>query len=277
VGDPGLPGRTESRLVTMRPFILIASLPRTGSTVLSEALTLPPHCYILAEPGLSRGRFSLKNVDLELFRRHGVNLRGYRRLFKVMKHAGVPALPLFKRLVMPRVGRVVEQVGAKEVRIAGWEQYHRCFPDMRVLLTGRDPRDIYLSSQDLRQRRRTPLRGPGDPPSRARRLNREFHEQLQISQTAACMKVRYEDLCSDASVLAAVKSFTGCTVPEGTAVGNINRLNPLRHAEVAAHGTALSARSVARWQRETDPQLLDEAYQMARLMPEYCEFWGYTM
>ena len=50
-----------------KPLIYIASLRRTGSTVLSEALTSLPHSFIFREPYLSGGEFRVQDEDATTF------------------------------------------------------------------------------------------------------------------------------------------------------------------------------------------------------------------
>ena len=51
----------------------------------------------------------------------------------------------FKYKLLPKLLKVVSQIGVKEIRHAGWENYIRQFPDLKVVMSGRNPRDIYLS------------------------------------------------------------------------------------------------------------------------------------
>ena len=46
---------------------------------------------------------------------------------------------------MPHLASYVSQVGVKEIHHDGWRKYIQYFPEMKILLTGRDPRDIYIS------------------------------------------------------------------------------------------------------------------------------------
>lgn len=61
------------------PFIYVSSLMRTGSTVLSEALTRFPYSFIFREPHLGKNYFALKDLDTELFAERDVDLRRFVR------------------------------------------------------------------------------------------------------------------------------------------------------------------------------------------------------
>lgn len=126
-----------------KPFIYIASLRRTGSTVLSEALTLFPHSFIFREPGLSRRTFKIKSKDVDLFLAHGVKLKGRQK--EIMKKTSKELVVTFKKTLLPELLNVVSQVGVKEIHHEHWENLADAFPNMKVIVTGRDPRDIYIS------------------------------------------------------------------------------------------------------------------------------------
>ena len=100
-----------------RPFVYIASLRRTGSTVLAEALTSCPTSFIFREPELGRGRFNLRPGDAELFADHGVDLnalqdqfsgRSISRSIRARMSGRLPSLvAAFKSQVMDPLAGVV--------------------------------------------------------------------------------------------------------------------------------------------------------------------------
>jgi hypothetical protein len=47
----------------MTPFVYIASLPRTGSTLLSEVLTQSDYCFIHCEPCIGAGFYHWENLN----------------------------------------------------------------------------------------------------------------------------------------------------------------------------------------------------------------------
>jgi hypothetical protein len=63
-----------------RPFIYIAALMRTGSTVLSEALTQLPYAFVFREPHLGKNDFRLKQDDIARFGQKGQKLTAFTRL-----------------------------------------------------------------------------------------------------------------------------------------------------------------------------------------------------
>ena len=59
------------------PFVYIATLRRTGSTILAGALTHLPYAFIFREPRFADGKLGLKPEDIELFRAKDIDLREY--------------------------------------------------------------------------------------------------------------------------------------------------------------------------------------------------------
>lgn len=262
-------------MATDRPFILIASLRRTGSTVLSEALTRLPHCFIFREPHLTENRFVVKPGDAELFRGQGVNLDAMAKLWRIKRLWRKDTVEAFRDDLLPKLKGVVEQVGIKEIHHSGWQGYERVFPGLKIVLTGRDPRDIYLSLYHRLKSGKGVWRGAYTPEAVAEDLNAEFGHQQDMWRTGRCLKVRYEDFCSDPTMVTRVKSFTGCTTPNGGGVGQFNAANPERQNEYALHGDRITSSRVARWRDEPDEKDAAQARRMPGLMPEYCGFWGY--
>lgn len=262
-----------------RPFIYIAGLRRTGSTVLSEALTLLPHCFIFREPRLAEYRFSTHQSDVELFLHYGIDLVDFEQRWRYGKRDQIIAA--FKSELLPQLAAHIAQIGIKEIRNDRWRRLWRFFPDMRVILTGRDPRDIYLSLHHKVKYGNAKWAGLFTeeglfcPEAVARGLNREFREQKAMFETLPCMKVKYEDLCQRPELVEEVKTFAGCAVAQIGAVGAFNAANPLRVEEYQLHGDRITPQRIQRWREEKDEALLAEAQAAFELMPDYCSFWGY--
>lgn len=263
--------------MTPAPFVYIAGLIRTGSTVLSEALTDVPHAFVLYEPRFGANKCMLKpndvdactalGVDVERFRRHRFVAGGLRRLGV----QGDYMVRSFKDALLPQLRERVAQVGVKEVRHEGWEHWLRHFPEMHLVLLGRDPRDIYLSQRA----RMAHKRGSVEPASFAEELMRHFGYQRALAAEAAHLKVRYEDLCTDDGVIDEVKRFVESPVPSLGEIGSFVATKEIRVVEHELHGGALTAKRVARWKTEEDPQALREANEVLARMEAYADFWGY--
>ncbi|MEK7729988.1 MAG: sulfotransferase [candidate division KSB1 bacterium] len=264
-----------------RPFIYIAGLRRSGSTVLSEALTSLPHSFIFREPRVAENRFSVHDSDAELFlQKFGVDLLDFERRWWP-KRKLIPEA--FKNELLPQLLPLVGQIGIKEIRHDRWRRLFRLFPEMKILLTARDPRDIYLSLHDKVKNDRVTWSGIFSPDgvfcaeAVAEGLNAEFREQLAMLETADCLKVKYEDLCADPAKFEQAKSFVGSALGRVGEVGAFNAANPMRLGEYKLHGNAITGRRIQRWQNETEEKLLAEAQRTFDLMPKYCRFWEYQV
>lgn len=259
------------------PFVYIAGLIRTGSTVLSEALSDVPHALVLYEPRFGANKCMIKPNDVTTCTDLGVDIESFRRRRYVaagLRRLGVQGdymVRSFKAGLLPPLREHVAQVGVKEVRHEGWEHWLRHFPAMRVVLLGRDPRDIYLSQRA----RMAHKRGSIDPISFATDLMRHFGYQQALARHAAHLKVRYEDLCTDESVIDEVKQFVESPVPSLGAIGSFVATKEIRVVEHELHGGALTAKRVARWKTEQDPQALREANEVAARMEAYTDYWSY--
>jgi hypothetical protein len=267
------------------PFIYIASLPRTGSTVLSEALTQLPYSFMFHEPHLGKNNFALQPNDVARLKTCGVDLPTFvkRRLplaffLRRLRPFGFPQdyfLREFKSKLLPHLKNCVTQIGVKEIKHMGWKNYVKHFPDLKVVLTGRDPRDIYLSMYGKWQRGTMAWRGAFTPETAAAFLNKEFEMQRSLSQAADSLLIRYEDLCQDDAVIARIKQFVQSPIPEIGPIGAYISTHPFRQHEHDVHHGKITDKSVGRWRQESDRQLLSDALACFEKMSAYSQFWGY--
>lgn len=261
-----------------RPFIYIAGLRRSGSTVLSEALTALPYSFIFREPRVAENRFSVHDSDAELFLKYGIDLLDFERRWW-SKRKLIPEA--FKNELLPQLFPLIGQIGIKEIRHDRWRRLQRLFPEMKILLTARDPRDIYLSLHDKVKNDRVTWSGIFSPEgvfcaeAVAEGLNAEFREQLAMFETGDCLKVKYEDFCAQPEIFEQVKAFVGSAIGRVGEVGAFNAANPMRVGEYELHGNNITPRRINRWKDEADKQLLAEAQRAFDLMPDYCRFWEY--
>jgi hypothetical protein len=267
-----------------RPFVYIASLRRTGSTVLGEALTELPYSFIFREPRLDMNWFAVKPRDAARLMEVGVDLTAFARRHRVAasisRRLGIREAYMvgaFKKDLLPQLRRHVQQVGVKEIRLGNWRQYHVHFPDMRILLTGRDPRDIYISLYFRVASGQGRWTGSYTPQRVAEHLNEEFAKQLEMFDTGNCMKVRYEELATNPdAILREVKRFADNPVPEVGPIGGFIGMSESRSSEFELHGKHITTQRVSRWRTEQNRGLVTEAQRVYDSMPEYCDFWGYA-
>lgn len=279
-------GVVAERATLSRPFVYIASLRRTGSTVLAESLTSFPTSFIFREPELCYGRFNLRLGDASLFERHGVDLKAFRRRFagrtisRAIRSRLTGRLPslvaAFRSEVIEKLSGVVSQFGVKEIRHDGWESYLEHFPDTRIILTARDPRDIYISLYHRVRQEKGTWQGPFGPQAVADDLLGEFRRQMEMIQRSKCLEVKYEDLCCDPGVIERVRLFVDSPMSHVGKIGGFSASNPQRREEFDLHADRITDKRVRRWASETDAALLEAANKTFALMGEYCEFWGYA-
>lgn len=245
---------------------------------MSEALTLLPHSFIFREPRVTENRFSVHDSDVELFLNYGIDLVAFEARWW-SKRKLIPEA--FKNELIPQLAPHVSQIGVKEIRHRRWRRLFRLFPDMKVLLTARDPRDIYISLYYKVKNDHVTWSGIFSPEgvfcpeAVADGLNDEFREQLAMFETTDCLKIKYEDFCYTPGIFDRVKSFVCSPLGKMGEVGSFNAANPLRANEYELHGDRVTGQRINRWKYETDDKLVAEAHRAFELMPDYCRFWGY--
>jgi hypothetical protein len=181
----------------------------------------------------------------------------------------------FERELMPQLLSVFRQVGVKEIHHNGWRFYADAFPDIRFVLTARDPRDIFISTYHRVLEGKDRFRRGFTARVLAQNLNREFKQQRIMSETQHCFKLRYEDFCADQGRIDDVKAFVGSHLDGLGRVGQFNAANPRRALEAELHGGVITRTRVERWKQEADQEVVREAHLMFDLMPEFVEFWKY--
>jgi len=262
---------TRCDAATARPFIYIASLRRTGSRLIAHELSRWPQTIVLLEPGVARGRFSPRPEEVERCASVGIDLNAHREAAGRLRTED--RLKLFLDDLLPRLRLHVRQAGIKEIHHERWEALVNAIPDMAVIITARDPRDIYLSLLHKSRRKAKPVRlhGPMSPKVVAEDLLRDWTFLRGIIERCRWRPVRYEDYCTIPAERAEIREFVAS--PLGNSVEG--ELENLSEHDRARHGTAVTARSVSRWRDEPDAALRAEAHEMLEHMAEYCEFWGY--
>ena len=257
----------------LKSFIYIASLRRTGSTVLSEALTHIPFSFIFREPKLGKKKFSIKANDFKIFKQLNVDLAAFKERCLKLKDRNF--IKEFKKDIYQQLKNVVEQIGVKEIRHEGWQDYLHYFPDMKVILTGRDPRDIYISLHNRIKNKKGNWIGEFSPTSVAEDLNRQFQFQLEMYKNTDCYKITYETLCRYPKKIEEIKAFVGSSIPKIGCIGGFNSTNPNRVDEFILHGRGITDKRVNRWENEVNSKLREEALECSLRMKEYKEFWEY--
>lgn len=268
------------------PFVYIAALRRSGSTMLAEALTSFPTAFIFREPLLSRYQMSVADDDIDRLTGLGVDLGGFfarhqppaspivRSALRVVRRPSL--VRAFSQELVPELSRHVRQIGVKEIFNAGWEAYVECFENIRIVLTGRDPRDIYISLHERKALGRGVWQGELTPKAVAKSLLGEFNEQLRMQDHARSHWAKYEDLCTNPTAIDEVKAFVQSPIRGIGQVGAFNANDPIRKDEASLHGNSISNKRVNRWQRETNDEVREAADATFSMMAEYNDRWGYV-
>jgi hypothetical protein len=251
------------------PLVVIAAIRRTGSTLLSEALTQLPTTFVFREPGLFTGRLALKARDAALLAANGLDLAAASERRPPLAD-GRQVARRFRELVAEPAGAVLRQVGVKEIRYGpAWADVLDGLGPVRVVALARDPRDIYLSLASVPPTFNLRLDGPFGPETVARDIEREARRQQELIEHTGALRVRYEDLCSDPGVLDRIRAFVGSPVSGTGHIGGFSANNR------AKHGTAITSRRVALHSSEPDPQRAADAAEVAARLEGYREAWGY--
>lgn len=268
-----------------RPFIYISGLPRTGSTLLSEALTRLPDAFILNEPHLGKNYFAVQAADAERLAELGIDLHRFRRrklgkafLLRRLRPFGFPQdylLRRFKAELVPDLLAQIEQIGVKEIKHQGWENYAEHFGGMKAVMLGRDPRDLYLSYYRLWKTGVVSWEGQFNPRTVSDFYTQEFRKQLRMREIVDTLCVRYEDLCTKPEVFDSIKRFVSSPLDGVGEIGAFVSRHPIRRDEQARHGIAISSNSVSRWRAEADTELLSMAEEFCLRMKAYRNFWDY--
>lgn len=256
-----------------RPFIYIAALRRSGSTLLAEMLTDPPRSFILREPRLARGEFSLKPDDTQRLAPFGIDLPAIAA--SCTRFPRDRAVRRFARHARD-ITASIEQIGVKEIGHRHWQRYARALPNIRAIVLARDPRDIYLSILARADRGVETARAIATPQRCADALLEEYERQLDIARSLPTLRLRYEDLCTGARTFDEIRAFVDSPLDTPGTPGQFNRANPERAVEAATHHAKVTGAQVARWSREPNPERREDADRVYQLMRTYAEDWGYA-
>lgn len=251
---------------TKHPFIYIAGLMRTGSTLIQELLTEKRKCFFFHEPWFGSGLF--EHMDLA----HKI-LSEWEYNADVIVNNGIPIPNMFLRLAS-----VCPQVGIKEIRHQGWEMYNNLFNDIRWIVLARDPRDIYVSSYHLMNRVDVwqPRFPPFGPEGMFKELWPDAQRQIEIIQTQKnVMRLRYEEFVSDTSLFERLRAHADSPLSEAGEVGAFHKLIKRGQYELETHNGSIGNIHVHRWKKETDFELISGMNEFFDMMKEYNNFWGY--
>ena len=251
---------------TERPFIYIAGLQRTCSTLLQELLTEKGKCFFFHEPWFGTGLFENHKTSIKMLDEWGLS-------GEVLLDPNVSLPIMFLRL-----SKVIPQIGIKEIRHQGWEMYLNLFDDIRWIVLVREPRDIYVSSHYFLQRTDVwkPRFPPFSPKGLFQELQPDIERQVEIYRTQPhSIRIRYEDFAVDQENIWNARRFAGSEVATADSVGSFHKRIGRGNYETELHGGVITGKQINRWERETDIELISNFNEFYELMKDYREYWNY--
>ena len=156
--------------------------------MLCEALTQLPHSLVFNEPNIASDQFVIRPHEAALLHSIDIELDDFVRRWSMFGRKF-----LFRGVrtrLFPRLARDISQIGVKEIFHANWRRIEAAFPDLRIVLTARDPRDIYLSLKNRYEAGTAIWDGAFSPERVAECLNEEFGYQKQMQDTHTVLQVR---------------------------------------------------------------------------------------
>lgn len=227
--------------------------------MLAELLSQPPASFVFREPRLPLGRLRLKPETADVLSATSLDVESLSSEMSALDPEA--AIHRFRTVVVE--SSPLDVVGVKEIRHEGVETVSRVFPDMRVVATLRDPRDIYLSMYHKRDRLRQRNVSWSDPHALAEDLQTEFAHITDLLGHHEHLVVRYEDLVNDPAVIHDVRTFAGVRIEGNGLLGRSSPFNRQRHG----HEVGTSRSGV--WTREPEGEGLENARIFQSLVPEY--------
>ena len=263
-----------------KPLIYIAAVRRSGSTLLASLLSQLPKTLIFPEPHFASGGYRIDRRFIDGLSSHGVELLKIKRAWHKGEKTG--AFAYFKQTTWPLLQSAGMQVGIKEIVNRGWDKYIALGVPMKFILLGRDPRDIYISLEARLKAEPAKLARAWpdgfNPQALAAYLEQQAEIQTEIASTQQTMQVRYEDLCTEATLIDEIRRFAECEIetPE-TALFFEQPHRPKGHSRQAEHRPAgkVSSDRVARW-RGQDRLRQAMLAQLLELCPTYQKLWRYA-
>lgn len=253
--------------------LAIFGLIRSGTTLLTDKLTVRGKSVIISEPDLhvpwSGG--TAKQVVTQL-REFGFDLDP-----GLAERSRWPSFrAFFDQHVLPLVSGL-EMWGVKQVDFAQWRWFMDTYQPRKLILISRDVRDVALSAHDLLARGKF-----ASPITRRRRAEDWILGRLLAStQDMLAMTklphlaVRYEDLCRDPSKLDEVAAYVGLEKLSDERLVLASGQAPSRKYEQEKHGSGISGASIARWAHEPEGPALALARYVWNRCPEFSEHFGY--
>lgn len=255
--------------------LVVYGMMRSGTTLVSDLLTVPGQSLVFDEPMMLAGWDDAKARDV-----HAV-ANG----FGLPVAANPPTAGRYSQIgdyVEQDLGPALSKLyfwGAKEVHFNNWREMLARYQPDKLVLCVRDLRDIALSALDLTIG--SLLAFPGaqrlrDEAWLLSRLAFDVHEILAL-RARPHLLLRYEDLTGDPERGAALAAYAGL---DALGSGSLNRsasTGSTRVRELKKHGAGISSSSRGRFEREKDPLNRWLAEHIWRTLPTYSQTFEYPL
>ncbi len=239
----------ESHSTMRARRIFVFAMPRSGSTLLCDLLSIPGRGVVLHEPMMMR-RFGdgREGRILRTLRAHGLHVESSSAEFA----PGVNARTWYDNLVIPELDRL-EYWGLKEVFLEDAEPLVKCYAPDRIVLLWRDPKDVALSLIELMNRALmsfTDRQTLKDEAWALECVRESAHQLTQLAGRGNAMRLRYEDLVRSTDHQRALLNHVGLDRFSEVAHALTDDESSVRAPEVRMHQERLSRKSVNRFDKE---------------------------
>lgn len=253
--------------------VAIMGLPRCGTTLLSDLLSVPGRSVIMSEPNIHGSNWSERTINRihALLIATGLNVpekAPAREEVGSFRHH-------FERTLYPELKKL-DFWGVKYVDLVAWWVLFADYPPRHVILSVRDLRDVALSSLDRIARLKLAFsdrRHQRDEAWVLASLGHNIYELLRLRKHATRI-VRYEDLTADPTLRQTIAAEMGLeNIAGGRA--NIDAAGRQRSWELAKHGDGVTTASIGRHLNEPPGPVRALAERIWRLYPEFSAAFDY--
>lgn len=254
--------------------VLVLGPMRSGTTLISDLLTLRGQSFIVSEPDFFQAwpRLSMERI---------VNAAD---AFGLDTGVGTPPKQgfdtfqnWFDRVLLPQL-EGLDFWGIKQVRLYDWQRLIRDYQPRNILLCVRDLRDIVLSAFDLIPRHRMAFPGGQHMRDEAwvlTSLCHDIHELLAIAERYPHVLVPYESLVAGDRFREDLRRRLGLARFSDERINLLAEKDNSRAWEADKHGGAFTARSVGRAEREPWGPGRAMAERTHNVLWRYGERFGY--
>lgn len=254
--------------------VAVYGLMRSGTTLLSDLLTVRGRSICISEPDLfvnwhkptiARVNGLLRDVGLPLPETPPEE-RSDRLYAEYFAEEVVPLLDKF------------DFWGVKQVNFFAWRQLFERHPPERLVICTRDIREIVISSVDLICR--LGLAFPGgmrlhDEAWILCRIAYGVHELMAMRHQHPHLLIRYEDLVADPAKRQELADYVGIEELGDERLNLESETRARSDWELSKHGSAITDKSMSRFEQEPPGPVRALAERIWRLLPEYSEAFGY--